>query len=531
MSSILLSLLLTSSVIYPKKSDAILTNPGIGFTELQRIVSNELSNPFYGDTPILSYPDTSTVYYRWYWDQLTTADNPSLNEAMLKRKIDNVLQEAASVNKKVVIRFMALRGKGDPIYDADVNKDSSGIPCWLVEELYGHGLNGTSCHLSDKEAVNMFKNPLFIHRTQQFLSALGKRYDNNQALLRIDVGMVGSWGEWNLSGYASKSSLSVAMADNGYRVQDLKPYIDFIIKAFPHTPKVMLGTNKGDYLSYATQKGLGWRVDCLGDWNKGWNHMEDGYPTMISHMTDASVNKYPDMLFNQRWKKSAVDFEICQGSLQDWHNIKNPQRLTYNQVRQTFDFALKQHASLINAKSGAIPEQYQLLVKQFLNKLGYRYQLNKLEVNNVVHNNDYIYINSTWENVGVAPSYRNYPVTWRLRSINGDIVAYYTSMANIVNWLPADNDETKNPIYIITDKFKVNNIPAGEYFLDVGLVDIYTRKAKISLAIDTKLTDDNGNNYVIDKNKKQSKMINRQQYIEEQNNIGRWNEITMINVI
>ncbi|MCD9539843.1 DUF4832 domain-containing protein [Photobacterium carnosum] len=531
MSSILLSLLLTSSVIYPKKSDDILTNPGIGFTELQRIVSNEPTNPFYGDKPVLSYPDTSTVYYRWYWDQLTTADNPNLNEAMLERKIDNVLKDAASVNKKVVIRFMALRGKGDPIYDVDVNKDSSGIPCWLVDELYGHGLNGTSCHLSDEEAVNMFKIPQFIHRSQEFLSTLGQRYDHNKTLLRIDVGMVGTWGEWNLSGYSSKSSLSVGMSDNGYKVQDLKPYIDAIIKAFPHTPKVMLGTNKGDYLSYATQKGFGWRVDCLGDWNKGWNHMEDGYPTMILHMTDASTNKYPDMLFNQRWKKSAVDFEICQGSLQDWYSIKNTHRLTYNQVLKTFDFALKQHASLINAKSGVIPKRYQLLVKQFLNKLGYRYQLNQLKVNNVVHQNDYLYIDSTWENVGVAPIYSNYPVTWRLRSANGNIVAYYTSTANIVNWLPADNENVKNPIYVITDKFKINNISIGEYFLDVGLVEKHTRKAKISLAIDTKLTDDNGKDYVIEMNKKQFNMNNSQQYIEDQNNIGRWREITIINII
>ncbi|WP_052675222.1 DUF4832 domain-containing protein [Photobacterium iliopiscarium] len=589
MSSTLLSLLLASSIvhptiypssnsdvnnsvndnnvinIYPKSSDAILTNPGIGFTELQRIVSNQPTNPFYEGAPVLSYPDTSTVYYRFYWDRLTTATNSQLNEKMLEDKIDNVLQIAASVNKKVVIRFMALRGKGDTIYDADVNKDSSGIPCWLVQELYGHGFNGTSCHLSDKEAVNMFKNPWFLYRAQEFLSALGKRYDHNKTLLRIDVGMVGTWGEWNLYGYASKNSASVGLDDNGYKIQNLKPYIDAVIKAFPYTPKVMSGTNKGDYLSYATQKGLGWRVDCLGDWNKAWNHMEDGYPTMIAHTTDASTNKYPDMLFNQRWKKAAVDFEICQGSLQDWYNINNPQHLTYNQVQKTFDFALNQHASLINAKSGAIPEEYQPLVKQFLNKLGYRYQLDHVEINNVVQNNHYLSIKSTWENLGVAPSYTNYPVTWRLRSANGNVVAYYTSKANIVNWLPADNDDNKSPTYIVNEKFKITNIPQGKYFLDVGLVEKNSHKAKISLAIDTKLTDDNGKYYVPDnrgqyqsENNKynmasssgkyatkdiKNKQLNHhsvyklfvdnhsKQYIEQQNNIGRWNEITMINVI
>ncbi|KJG55896.1 hypothetical protein UA38_17270 [Photobacterium kishitanii] len=196
------------SVVIPKQSNKVLTNPGIGFTELQRVVSNDPENPFYEGKPVISYPDTSTIYYRWYWDQLTTATDPNLNERMLEKKIDNVLEEAAAVNKKVVIRFMALRGKNDPIYDADVNKDSSGIPCWLVQELYGHGLNGSSCHLSDKEAVSMFKNPLFIHRMQQFLDALGKRYDNNKTLLRIDMGMVGTWGEWIFLGMRQRRAIA-----------------------------------------------------------------------------------------------------------------------------------------------------------------------------------------------------------------------------------------------------------------------------------------------------------------------------------
>ena len=294
------------TIVIPKASNKVLTNPGIGFTELQRVVSNDPENPFYENKPIISYPDTSTIYYRWYWDQLTTANNPYLNELMLEKKIDNVLKMAAAVNKKVVIRFMALRGKYDPIYDADVNKDSSGIPCWLVQELYGHGLNGGSCHLSNKEAVAMFKNPWFIHRMQQFLDALGKRYDGNKTLLRIDMAMVGTWGEWNLSGYALKTSSSVGLIDNGYTLHDLEPYIAALSHAFPHTPKTMLGTNKGDFLSYATNRGFGWRVDCLGDWGKGWNEMQYGYPGLIAHASDGQTNTVPDFSFDQRWKKSAL---------------------------------------------------------------------------------------------------------------------------------------------------------------------------------------------------------------------------------
>ncbi|WP_181318876.1 DUF4832 domain-containing protein [Photobacterium kishitanii] len=549
------------SVVIPKQSSKVLTNPGIGFTELQRVVSNDPENPFYEGKPVISYPDTSTICYRWYWDQLTTAIDPNLNERMLEKKIDNVLEEAVAVNKKVVIRFMALRGKNDPIYDPDVNKDSSGIPCWLVQELYGHGLNGSSCHLSDKEAVSMFKNPLFIHRMQQFLDALGKRYDNNKTLLRIDMGMVGTWGEWNLSGYAAKTSNSVGLVDNGYTLHDLEPYIAALAHAFPHTPKTMLGTDKGDFLSYATTRGFGWRVDCLGDWSKGWSEMEDGYPGLIAHASDIQTNTAPDVLFDQRWKKSAVDFEICQDSLQDWSNIKNPLHLTYDQVQQTFDFALKEHASLIDAKSHQIPNIYQPLLTAFLNKLGYRYQLNEVDYSRNIPKNGVLTINSQWQNLGVAPSYINYPVTWRLRTANGTIIAYHTSNAKIENWLPAADYEDQSPIYKVSDHFQLGNqISKGQYFLDVGLVEKGTYNAKVLLANDTKMTTDTGQSYTITKNRNDviknnnsivsyvdnddclyngnvkylsSSFLDKQseQYIKQQNNIGRWNEIATINVI
>ncbi|PTB32446.1 DUF4832 domain-containing protein [Photobacterium phosphoreum] len=489
------------TVVNPRSSDEILTNPGIGFTELQRVVSNDPDNPFYEDKPIISYPNTSTLYYRWYWDQLTTATDSHLNKAMLEEKIDSVLKIAAAVNKKVVIRFMALRGKNDPIYDKDVNKDSSGIPCWLVQELYGHGLNGGSCHLSDDEAIRMFKNPWFIHRMQQFLDALGKRYDNNKTLLRIDMGMVGTWGEWNLSGYAPSTSQSVGLTDNGYTLHELEPYIDELSHAFPHTPKTMLGTNKGDFLSYATTRGFGWRVDCLGDWSKGWSEMQNGYPGLIAHASDTQTNTVPDILFTQRWKKSAVDFEICQDSLQDWSRTSNPLHLTYDQVQKTFNFALEEHASLINAKSHPIPEQYQLLLKGFLNKLGYRYQLNQVDYSREVPQGGTLTINSQWQNLGVAPSYINYPVTWRLRTANGDIVAYYTSTANIKNWLPANHYEDQSPLYKISDHFQLSpHIAKGQYFLDVGLVAKNTHMAKVLLANDTKMTTDTGLPYILNNN-------------------------------
>ncbi|WP_080888939.1 DUF4832 domain-containing protein [Photobacterium kishitanii] len=362
----------------------------------------------------------------------------------------------------------------------------------------------------------------------------------------------------DLSGYAAKTSNSVGLVDNGYTLHNLEPYIAALVHAFPHTPKTMLGTDKGDFLSYATNRGFGWRVDCLGDWSKGWSEMEDGYPGLIAHASDIQTNTAPDVLFDQRWKKSAVDFEICQDSLQDWSNIKNPLHLTYDQVQQTFDFALKEHASLIDAKSHQIPNIYQPLLTAFLNKLGYRYQLNEVDYSRNIPKNGTLTINSQWQNLGVAPSYINYPVTWRLRTANGSIIAYHTSNAKIENWFPAADYEDQSPIYKVSDHFQLGNqISKGQYFLDVGLVEKGTYNAKVLLANDTKMTTDTGQSYTINNNviKNNNSIVSyvdnnhylyngnvkypssfffdkhSEQYIKQQNNIGRWNEIATINVI
>ncbi len=50
------------------------------------------------------------------------------------------------------------------------------------------------------------------------------------------------------------------------------------------------------------------------------------------------------------------------------------------QVEQTFQYALEQHASLLNLVSQPIPERYQAIIDKTLLKLGYRFQLNSVLV-------------------------------------------------------------------------------------------------------------------------------------------------------
>ncbi|MFV0575455.1 MAG: DUF4832 domain-containing protein [Vibrio sp.] len=453
------------SITYsPKESDAVLVNPDIGVVDHQTI--NIKTN---SDWNIPSYPQTSVVYYRWYWEELEP-EQGQYNFQM----IDNVIKEAAALNKKVVIRFMTMAGLDETYYPGAVNsgKKVLGIPCWLKQEI-DPKTSGTCA--DDNSFVIDYHDQVFQERLHDFLSAMGKRYNSNQNLLRLDLGLIGTWGEWHLYSHAPEDSSTLGA--NGYTAADLQIYIDMMKQAFPDkTLTIDLGTTDDDFTGTATSQGLGWRADCIGDWTPGWNHMENAYPQTLAHIENTT-----DPQIRSRWKKVPVDFEVCY-SMEDW--AYQPDVYTKEKVKKTFDTALSQHVSLFNLKSGEIPAMYQAELIEFRKKIGYRFVLNNVSVSGVFKANRFFTIESDWQNKGVAPSYVNYPVAWRLVNSEGKIVTYFYSKNDISTWLPADTLDGNTEHYLLKNRFKFPaNLSAGNYELQVGLVREGTQEAKVKLAI------------------------------------------------
>ncbi|PSV13127.1 DUF4832 domain-containing protein [Photobacterium kishitanii] len=464
----------------PTVSKEILINPDIGITDHQTIDIKD--NPNWN---IPSYPKTSVVYFRWYWEQLEP------KKGIYNYKIiDDTIRAAKRANKKIVIRFMTLAGLNETYYSPNPQKAKKilGIPCWLKKQLDPH--THDICTNDNSFVVN-YNNPKFKENLQQFITAMGKHYNHNPDILRLDVGLVGTWGEWHLATHYNGTRPTLGHI--GYTTAELIPYIDMMRKAFPDKMlSIDLGSPDDDFASYATKHGVGWRADCLGDWAKGWNHMQQGYPQTLHHTerkkaTDAKNNiadKFTDPLFLSRWERAPVDFEICN-TMEQW--AQQPTIYTQQKVEQTFATALKLHASLLNLKSSPIPEKYQPLLNNFLKKIGYRFILNKVKVNSKFRQNSLITITSTWINDGVAPSYNNYPIVWRIVNNKHNVVAYFNTKNNITHWLPAQKSNHKAPIYTQKNSFILpKEIEPGEYTLEVGLVTPHTHNAVIFIAINNK---------------------------------------------
>ncbi|UJR53047.1 DUF4832 domain-containing protein [Dickeya zeae] len=419
-----------------------LTNPGTGVANFNRGNGTTLS--------LADYPDTGIEYDRFYWSDLEPVEgryNFQLVDAVFAQARQH--QPAMGVG----LRFMAL----------DEPASGSKIPDWLIQK----GIKGE--WTPDKKTfVPDWDDPVFIEYSQRLLNAFGRRYDGNANLAYVDIGLVGSWGEWHNSNFPSIKPLL-----ERYTPAQLNKYVTLFFNAFPQSPKVML-ISGGDTLAYAVKQGAGWRADCWGDWHNfsmGWSHMKDDYPARLQ----AAEVAYPG--FSAAWQRAPVSLEIC-GYMSEWLSVQYYSR---EQVQATFDWALAQHASTINLKSRAVPAQYRDIVDNALTKLGYRFRLASLTHESELATGQSLILSSQWFNDGVAPVYLKYDLAYRVVNDANSVMVMGKTTEDLRTWLPGQH----NCVYQLD---MPESLPAGQYNIDVAMLDA-KGVSRINLANEGKQAD------------------------------------------
>jgi hypothetical protein len=137
--------------------------------------------------------------------------------------------------------------------------------------------------------------------------------------------------------------------------------------------------------------------------------------------------------------------------------------------------SLKWHISSFNNKSSAVPAEWEPQVKQWLNRMGYRFVLRRFAYPDRVAPQGRLAFQSWWENKGVAPCYRQFPLALRLRGEKRREVLL--TGADIRTWLPGDA-VYDDAVFVPAD------MPAGTYDLQIGVVDPRTQKPAVKLAIE-----------------------------------------------
>lgn len=199
-------------------------------------------------------------------------------------------------------------------------------------------------------------------------------------------------------------------------------------------------------------------------------------PAHFVFLPDELDDYYPQTLIQtglqDAWRRAPVTMEVCW-VMQHWKNQAWD-------IDHIIDESLKWHISSFNAKSSAVPQEWWPQVNRWLKKMGYRFVLRKFTYPKMVKAGGQLAITSWWENKGVAPCYRMFPLALRLKNSQRSEVVL--TDADVTKWLPGDS--------LFDSSVTVpTNLAAGDYELELGLLDLNSKVPKIKLAIEGR-TDD-----------------------------------------
>jgi len=393
--------------VVPAQTDELLANPGMGWETFHRTRDKDKSLPDW---------IPSTVHYaRWGWGVLEPQPGKIDYEFL-----NGILKETRQAGQRLAFRVMCCSTTRAKPYH----------PAWL-KEVGGRIL---VCDYRGQKGLEIpdLDDPVVLERHLDFIKRLGARYDGHPDIDHIDLGSVGWWGEWHMSG-----SRAAKMPTRESR----KKIIDAYLAAFRRTPLLMLIGGR-EWLRYATQRGTGWRADCLGDmggFSKTWCHMRNAYPSLLKEAGAGEV-----------WKSAPIAWESCW-EMRRWVKERWPLRFIFN-------YALALHGSYLNNKSAPLPEggQVRREIERFLRRLGYRLVLRELKHPRRVRRGEVLNLVMKWQNVGSAPCYRPYRLAYRLTSNNG-YAKTFVGKVTVDKWMPGS-------IEVFTDEFfrQPADLPLGE---------------------------------------------------------------------
>jgi len=430
-------------VVRPAEIHDVLVNPGMGITTFQRFNGQAL-NPGLewseeGPTSNLpqpatkpDFPDTTISYCRWFWDMIEPEPGKFRWDI-----IDLALDEAREHHQTLAIRLMP--------YD----------PKHPLPEWYRNSGARRANKPADKDGNIWqpdFTDPLYLKYWSELVAAAGERYDGHPYLDSVDISSVGYWGEgW--SPYMPPFPYQQAL-------------IDIWLEAFKRTP-LLMNFDEQHALTYGTEHGAGWRLDCLGDMrltsdNKDFRaEMLTVYPQQVVRAGIQDV-----------WQRSPVSLETCWvpgGWFQrGWD------------VNYILNQALRWHVTSVNVKSSAIPAPWKNEFDEFQKKMGYRFILRRLEYPRAAHRGQMMPVHMWWLNSGVAPVYREYWPALQLESPQGSTVLRIP--VDVRKWLPGDA-VYDGSLYV------PEMLKPGTYKLRVGMLDPRTETPAIQLAIQGRQPD------------------------------------------
>ncbi len=421
--------------VFPKVTDRLLVNPGIGFVAAQGLmgdaeqVKDSRGNPvaayrFTPESRTWNHPDSGLSFASFRWKDLEPEEG-RYDWTQVEARLAAV--KALGCIAVVRVAPYALAKEEDiPAWLRVRYPETPEYPFWRIDP-------------------NTTEYPALWAR---FVEAFAARYDGHPLISAVDIAIVGAWGEGAGTEWMNQDGLET------------------VVRAYMHgflrTP---LHAQVHDLRSVACiqsyRRDVGLRMDCLGDmggFHPGkWSHMLDFYPQNIAnfHMTDA-------------WKHGPVMFEAC------WH--MNDWYLQGWDIEYIISESLKWHISAYASKGTNVPEPWRDRVADWVRRMGFRFEIHRCRFSSQGNPGGALDFEMLLSNSGVAPAYHNYAPVLHLTGA-GRMVELGLDV-DIRTWLPGEDHQ-------ITQRIKLpKEVPQGDYELSLGFPVPEYKGKTLELAIE-----------------------------------------------
>ena len=408
-------------------------------------------NPLMGYAPSAWYnevsEDISLLYMDITWAELEPEEGV-YNWASIDE--ENQISRWRKEGKHLVFRFVC---------DIPGEEAHMDIPEWLYEK------SGKAGKWYDGEYGKGFapdyNNPTIISCHEQAVKALGEHFGQDGLISYVELGSLGHWGEWHVNYSEGIQRIPREAVRDKYILPWTEAFPDAMIlmrRPFAAAEKYGFGLyNDMTGQPEATQSWLGWI-------NNGGEYDQTGEKNVIVPMKDF-------------WKTAPSGGEFTS-------SLSMEEMLDTN-LSGTVEMIREAHTTFLGPK---IPdENYVDGYKEVLKNMGYRLWISMAELKNTAKGSR---LKLTWENSGVAPMYKEWPVYVYIEDESGKLVEKSRISIKISSLLPGEKATTLTAL----ETERLNSLLEKGYRLSVGIEDPMTELPCVRFAMEALYQE--GKNYL-----------------------------------
>ncbi len=368
--------------------------------------------------------------------------------------IEEYLYGASERYKTVIIRIYTL-------YPGYNDGDDTGL--YLPDKLYNSLKASGDIYSNQYEGHSLeypnFNSSALMSCLEDFIALFGEEYDGHPVIAAIELGLYGSWGEWNMTGCENESC---AMSE-----QNMSRLISAYTSAFTTTKLLARNPSLGEAHSYD----IGFHDDNFLFNTSDFHTVSSEWKSLLQSIdySYANLQQFYDFIsgsngaYEPLWDR--WETQMFGGELSGYMYMDDFGSIFDGIEREALDYCIQQfHISwVIGTGNGSSPDdedfEFYDEYAEVVQSMGY-----EIGIIGVSQSSDGDSICVEFYNYGIAPFYYDWEVEYSVWDSDGNVIyTYVDEDFELSKLLPESTAQSELPL--------AGNLSTGEYTVTVRFVN------------------------------------------------------------